>query len=63
MNKAFPYTPATNLLFGLREAAAMLREEGWRMCFSGTTATARRRARRSRMVWNFREDPRAYWMP
>ncbi|HSG49396.1 MAG TPA: aminotransferase class V-fold PLP-dependent enzyme, partial [Longimicrobiales bacterium] len=24
----FPYTPATNLLFGLREALAMLREEG-----------------------------------
>jgi alanine-glyoxylate transaminase/serine-glyoxylate transaminase/serine-pyruvate transaminase len=29
-NKAgfFPYTPATNLLFGLRESLAMLREEG-----------------------------------
>ncbi|WP_028923528.1 pyridoxal-phosphate-dependent aminotransferase family protein [Pseudonocardia acaciae] len=25
---AFPYTPATNLLFGLREALAMLNEEG-----------------------------------
>jgi alanine-glyoxylate transaminase/serine-glyoxylate transaminase/serine-pyruvate transaminase len=24
----FPYTPATNLLFGLRESLAMLREEG-----------------------------------
>ena len=24
----FPYTPSTNLLYGLREAAAMLREEG-----------------------------------
>ena len=24
----FPYTPATNLLFGLREALAMLNEEG-----------------------------------
>ncbi len=24
----FPYTPATNLLYGLREALAMLREEG-----------------------------------
>jgi alanine-glyoxylate transaminase/serine-glyoxylate transaminase/serine-pyruvate transaminase len=24
----FPYTPATNLLYGLREAATMLREEG-----------------------------------
>ena len=27
-NGFFPYTPATNLLFGLREALAMLREEG-----------------------------------
>jgi alanine-glyoxylate transaminase/serine-glyoxylate transaminase/serine-pyruvate transaminase len=27
-NGFFPYTPATNLLFGLREAIAMLREEG-----------------------------------
>jgi alanine-glyoxylate transaminase/serine-glyoxylate transaminase/serine-pyruvate transaminase len=25
----FPYTPATNLLYGLREAIAMLEEEGW----------------------------------
>lgn len=28
MRGAFPYTPATNLLFGLREALAMLDEEG-----------------------------------
>ena len=27
-NGFFPYTPATNLLFGLREAIAMLRDEG-----------------------------------
>jgi alanine-glyoxylate transaminase/serine-glyoxylate transaminase/serine-pyruvate transaminase len=27
-NGFFPYTPATNLLYGLREALAMLREEG-----------------------------------
>jgi alanine-glyoxylate transaminase / serine-glyoxylate transaminase / serine-pyruvate transaminase len=27
-NGFFPYTPATNLLYGLREAIAMLREEG-----------------------------------
>ena len=27
-NGFFPYTPATNLLFGLREAIAMLKEEG-----------------------------------
>jgi len=29
----FPYTPATNLLFGLREALAMLREEGLEQVF------------------------------
>ncbi|MFX9754868.1 serine--glyoxylate aminotransferase, partial [Acinetobacter baumannii] len=27
-NGFFPYTPATNLLYGLREAIAMLLEEG-----------------------------------
>ncbi|MDQ3261909.1 MAG: serine--glyoxylate aminotransferase, partial [Pseudomonadota bacterium] len=27
-NGFFPYTPATNLLFGLREAVAMIKEEG-----------------------------------
>ena len=30
----FPYTPATNLLFGLREALAMLREEGLENVFA-----------------------------
>ena len=30
----FPYTPATGLLFGLREAIAMLREEGLEACFA-----------------------------
>jgi alanine-glyoxylate transaminase / serine-glyoxylate transaminase / serine-pyruvate transaminase len=30
----FPYTPATNLLFGLREALAMLREEGLETIFA-----------------------------
>ncbi len=30
----FPYTPATNLLYGLREACAMLREEGLPHVFS-----------------------------
>jgi alanine-glyoxylate transaminase/serine-glyoxylate transaminase/serine-pyruvate transaminase len=30
----FPYTPATNLLYGLREALAMLREEGLRNVFA-----------------------------
>ena len=30
----FPYTPSTNLLFGLREAIAMLREEGLQNVFA-----------------------------
>jgi alanine-glyoxylate transaminase/serine-glyoxylate transaminase/serine-pyruvate transaminase len=30
----FPYTPATNLLYGLREAIAMLREEGLAQVFA-----------------------------
>ena len=30
----FPYTPATNLLYGLREAIAMLREEGLENVFA-----------------------------
>ncbi len=30
----WPYTPATNLLYGLREAIAMLREEGLRSVFA-----------------------------
>ena len=30
----FPYTPATMLLFGLREALAMLAEEGWDAVFA-----------------------------
>ena len=44
----FPYTPATNLLYGLREAVKMLEEEGLRTSSPATSATARRRARRSR---------------
>ena len=31
---AFPYTPATNLLYGLNEAIAMLKEEGLDNVFS-----------------------------
>ena len=30
----FPYTPATNMLYGLREALAMLREEGYANVFA-----------------------------
>jgi alanine-glyoxylate transaminase / serine-glyoxylate transaminase / serine-pyruvate transaminase len=33
-NGYFPYTPATNLLYGLREALAMLREEGLENVFA-----------------------------
>jgi len=45
----FPYTPATNLLFGLREALAMLREEGLDQVFARhqRLAEATRRAVRA----------------
>ena len=48
----FPYTPATNLLYGLREAIAMLREEGLDRVFArhGRHAEATRRAVRA---WGF----------
>jgi alanine-glyoxylate transaminase/serine-glyoxylate transaminase/serine-pyruvate transaminase len=37
----FPYTPATNLLYGLREAIAMLQEEGLENIFARHAAHAR----------------------
>ena len=45
----FPYTPATNLLYGLREALAMLREEGLQDVFArhDRHAEATRRAVRA----------------
>ncbi len=45
----FPYTPATNLLFGLREALVMLREEGLERTFArhARHAEATRRAVRA----------------
>jgi len=45
----FPYTPATNLLYGLREALAMLREEGLAAVFARHVrhAEATRRAVRA----------------
>ena len=45
----FPYTPATNLLYGLKEALAMLREEGLPQVFArhGRHAEATRRAVRA----------------
>jgi alanine-glyoxylate transaminase/serine-glyoxylate transaminase/serine-pyruvate transaminase len=47
----FPYTPATNLLYGLREALAMLQEEGLHNVFArhARHAEATRRAVRA---WN-----------
>ena len=45
----FPYTPSTNLLYGLREAIAMLEEEGWPNVFArhDRHAEATRRAVRA----------------
>jgi alanine-glyoxylate transaminase/serine-glyoxylate transaminase/serine-pyruvate transaminase len=56
----FPYTPATNLLYGLREALAMLAEEGLAQVFArhARHAEATRRAVRA---WGLElncEDPR-----
>src|SRR5258708_37678776 len=50
-NGYFPYTPATNLLYGLRESLAMLMEEGLANVFARHTrhAEATRRAVRG---WN-----------
>jgi alanine-glyoxylate transaminase/serine-glyoxylate transaminase/serine-pyruvate transaminase len=49
VNGFFPYTPATNLLYGLREALAMLREEGLQNVFArhARFAEATRRAVRA----------------
>ena len=44
----FPYTPSTNLLYGLREAIAMLEEEGLAKVFARHTAMRRTRARARR---------------
>jgi alanine-glyoxylate transaminase/serine-glyoxylate transaminase/serine-pyruvate transaminase len=58
----FPYTPATNLLFGLREAIAMLHEEGLENVF----ARHRRHAAATRaavQAWGLEVlalDPREY---
>ena len=48
-NGFFPYTPATNLLYGLREAICMLEEEGWQNVFArhARHAEATRRAVRA----------------
>ena len=58
----FPYTPATNLLFGLREAIAMLGEEGLDNVFArhARLATATRRAVEAWGLEVFCREPRAY---
>jgi alanine-glyoxylate transaminase/serine-glyoxylate transaminase/serine-pyruvate transaminase len=58
----FPYTPATNLLYGLREAIAMLEDEGWDNVFArhDRHAEATRRAVRA---WGFEilcQEPEEY---
>ena len=42
----FPYTPATNLLYGLREALRMLDEEGFENVLAAPHAARRRRRAR-----------------
>jgi alanine-glyoxylate transaminase/serine-glyoxylate transaminase/serine-pyruvate transaminase len=49
-NGFFPYTPATNLLYGLREALAMLREEGLENVFA-RHARHGEAARRAVQAW------------
>jgi alanine-glyoxylate transaminase/serine-glyoxylate transaminase/serine-pyruvate transaminase len=58
----FPYTPATVLLFGLREAIAMLREEGLEQVFArhARLAEACRRAVRALGLEILCRDPAAY---
>jgi alanine-glyoxylate transaminase/serine-glyoxylate transaminase/serine-pyruvate transaminase len=58
----FPYTPATNLLFGLREALCMLREEGLERVFArhARLAEAARRAVRGWGLEILCADPAEY---
>jgi alanine-glyoxylate transaminase/serine-glyoxylate transaminase/serine-pyruvate transaminase len=58
----FPYTPATNLLYGLHEAIAMLREEGLDNVFArhARLAEATRRAVRAWGLEILCLDPREY---
>jgi alanine-glyoxylate transaminase / serine-glyoxylate transaminase / serine-pyruvate transaminase len=58
----FPYTPATNLLFGLREALAMLDEEGLPAVFArhARHAEATRRAVRGWGLGLVCQDPDGY---
>ena len=58
----FPYTPATNLLYGLREAILMLQEEGLEHVFArhDRHAEATRRAVRAWGLEVLCQDPREY---
>jgi alanine-glyoxylate transaminase / serine-glyoxylate transaminase / serine-pyruvate transaminase len=58
----FPYTPSTNLLYGLREAIAMLREEGLAAVFARHRrhADATRRAVRAWGLELVAQDPDEY---
>ena len=58
----FPYTPATNLLYGLREAIAMLEEEGLANVFArhDRHAEATRRAVRAWGLEILCQDPEEY---
>jgi alanine-glyoxylate transaminase/serine-glyoxylate transaminase/serine-pyruvate transaminase len=58
----FPYTPATNLLFGLRESLLMLREEGLQNVFKRHErhSEATRRAVRTWGLENVALDPKEY---
>ncbi len=61
-NGWFPYTPATNLLYGLREAIAMLEEEGLEQVFArhDRHAEATRRAVRAWGLEVLCQDPEEY---
>jgi alanine-glyoxylate transaminase/serine-glyoxylate transaminase/serine-pyruvate transaminase len=61
-NGFFPYTPATNLLYGLREALQMLREEGLENVFArhNRHAEATRRAVRTWGLEIVALDPEEY---
>lgn len=61
-NGFFPYTPATNLLYGLREAITMLEEEGLENVFArhARHAEAARRAVRAWGLEVLALDPREY---
>ena len=58
----FPYTPATNLLYGLKESLQMLQEEGLENVFARHQrhAEATRRAARTWGLEIVAEDPREY---